>query len=462
MPVRDLRACRVVDQRPPGRRRARCPGPRRPPCPRRRGRETSARRSGRSQTRPCVRPVSAPIGFVAALKITLRHCAGRASATARAPASRRGCRRRRAARSPRRGRGRGSNGPNVVSPFTSHWTTPGLEQLAGREGRAADHALDVLGERLLVADAVHHRGDGAVGERVRGGRDRRVGVHRLRRDDAEVARRELGRRRSSPAGARRTSPAPINCRPFSLIASTCAWFRSNAHTSTSSSVARFAANSEPTAPQPTTQILMQLLPTSRPPTRSRPGAGAGPELAPAGDPGRAQDEHERHQRAQDDEPRALRQVDREADADALLGLAQERVEAAHRERADHGAPEARDAADHEHRERHERELEVDLVGRDRAEHVDVEAAREPRERAGERERPQPLAVDVDAGRLRRGGILARRAQRPPEAAALVREGDRDHDDGRRSPPASGRSSPGRARASSRRARSSSTRAAGCA
>src|SRR5664279_4655961 len=44
--------------------------------------ETSARRSGRSQTRPCVRPVSAPIGFDAALKTTLRHCGPRASSTA--------------------------------------------------------------------------------------------------------------------------------------------------------------------------------------------------------------------------------------------------------------------------------------------------------------------------------------------------------------------------------------------
>ena len=58
-----------------------------------------------------------------------------------------------------------------------------------------------------------------------------------------------------------TSPAPISCKPFRLIASTCALFRSNAHTSTSSRVARFAANSEPTAPHPTTQILTQLLPT---------------------------------------------------------------------------------------------------------------------------------------------------------------------------------------------------------
>ena len=53
-----------------------------------------------------------------------------------------------------------------------------------------------------------------------------------------------------------TSPAPTSRSPFRAIASTCAWLRSNAHTSTSSSVARLAANSDPTAPQPTTQTFM--------------------------------------------------------------------------------------------------------------------------------------------------------------------------------------------------------------
>ena len=77
----------------------------------------------------------------------------------------------------------------------------GLEQLAGRERRPADHARDVRGERLLVADAVHHRCDRApLRERVRRRRDRRVGVHRLRRDDSEVAGGQLGRHRSSRAG----------------------------------------------------------------------------------------------------------------------------------------------------------------------------------------------------------------------------------------------------------------------
>src|SRR6266511_1112782 len=82
---------------------------------------TSARRSGRSQTRPWVRRVSAPSGFVAALKMSFRHCGPRASATtcvgkpARVHASA-----RRSICSI--GAGRGSNGPKVVSPLTSHCT----------------------------------------------------------------------------------------------------------------------------------------------------------------------------------------------------------------------------------------------------------------------------------------------------------------------------------------------------
>jgi hypothetical protein len=49
----------------------------------------------------------------------------------------------------------------------------------------------VPGEHLLVADPVLHGRETAIGERVRRRRDRRVRVHRLRRDDAEVARGQL-------------------------------------------------------------------------------------------------------------------------------------------------------------------------------------------------------------------------------------------------------------------------------
>jgi len=70
---------------------------------------------------------------------------------------------------------------------------PRLEDLSRRERRAADHALDVCGEDLLVAEPVLHRRDAAVCEGMRGRADRRFGVHRLRRDDAEVAGRQLAR-----------------------------------------------------------------------------------------------------------------------------------------------------------------------------------------------------------------------------------------------------------------------------
>ena len=65
--------------------------------------------------------------------------------------------------------------------------------MARGEGRAADDAVDVVRDQLLVADPVLDGADRAVDERVRGRRHRRVGVHALDRDDAEVAGRELVR-----------------------------------------------------------------------------------------------------------------------------------------------------------------------------------------------------------------------------------------------------------------------------
>ena len=98
----------------------------------------------------------------------------------------------------------------------------GLDDLPRRKRRAADDPRDVLRDDLLVPDAVLHGRDRAAGEGVRRRCDRALGVHRLRRDDPEVARRECGRVASSPARDRSTSPAPVSRRPFALIASTCA------------------------------------------------------------------------------------------------------------------------------------------------------------------------------------------------------------------------------------------------
>ena len=91
-----------------------------------------------------------------------------------------------------------------------------------------------------------------------------------------------------------TSPAPVRRRPRSLIAATCASARSYAHTSTSSRDARFAAKRLPTAPQPD-----DADPHAGPPRQ--------PQLAAARDPGRPEHEHQRHQRAEHDQPRSLRQ-----------------------------------------------------------------------------------------------------------------------------------------------------------
>ena len=137
----------------------------------------------------------------------------------------------------------------------------------------------------------------------------------------------------------------------------------------------------------------------------------------------------------------------------VLHLREHRVERADEQRADDRAPEARRAADDEHRERDERQVEVDGVDVDRDE-VDVEAAGEPGEEAGERERREALPVDRDSDGARRGRILARRAKLPPEPAPLVRERGHDRRARRRPSPAGGRSSPAPTRTCSARARSS--------
>ncbi len=105
--------------------------------------------------------------------------------------------------------------------------------------------------------------------------------------------------------------------------------------------------------------------------------------------------------------------------------AEHRVEAAHEQCADDRAPQAGRAADHEHRQRDERQVEIDRVDVDRDE-VDVQAACEPGQEPRERERREALAVDRDADRASRRGILAGRAKLPPEPASLI--GERGDDD----------------------------------
>ena len=125
---------------------------------------------------------------------------------------------------------------------------------------------------------------------------------------------------------------------------------------------------------------------------------------------------------------AGRSIGDAGDREAVLGLGEQRVEAGDRERTDDGAPEARHAADDEHGERDERQVEVDEVDVQRQQ-VDVEPAGEPGHGAGETEGDQPLPVHGDADGAGRRRVLAGGAQLAPVAAALVGEGDGDRDQG---------------------------------
>ena len=144
--------------------------------------------------------------------MTLRHCAGRASADrlGRHPAARAGVGE---LLDLLRGCGLRLERPERRVALHVPLHDAGLEDLPGRKRRAADHARDVARDDLLVADAVLHGRDGAVRERVRGGRDRALRVHRLRRDDAEVARRKRrgvrGRREPADDVARPGEPQPV-------------------------------------------------------------------------------------------------------------------------------------------------------------------------------------------------------------------------------------------------------------
>ena len=114
----------------------------------------------------------------------------------------------------------GSNGPSVVSPFTSHCTTPGSRIFP------AGNVVPRMTRPTCASRPPRCRRRSAPSPRPRPRtrrrrRDRAFRVHRLRRDDPEVARR------SSLAsvvavGRPRTSPTPTSRSPFALIASTCA------------------------------------------------------------------------------------------------------------------------------------------------------------------------------------------------------------------------------------------------
>ncbi len=100
------------------------------------------------------------------------------------------------------------------------------------------------------------------------------------------------------------------------------------------------------------------------------------------------------------------------DLHAVLRLREERVERADGERADDRAPQARRAADDEHRERHERQVEIERA-RVQRQQMDVEPAREARERAREHERAEPLPyMEIPAADAAAGSSRVARSIRP--------------------------------------------------
>ena len=93
----------------------------------------------------------------------------------------------------------------------------------GNEETIAGHVERVIRDRLLVPKPVLDGRDAAVREGMGCGCDRRLGVHGLRRDDAEVARGQLGgvARRAGPAddvpGAREPQAAAVDRRDMELV-----------------------------------------------------------------------------------------------------------------------------------------------------------------------------------------------------------------------------------------------------
>ena len=151
--------------------------------------------------------------------------------------------------------GLGSKGPNVVSPLTSHCTTPGsrifpagnvVPRITRATCGASASSLPTPFWTEATAPSAKACAVAAIAASVCIAFVATIPKSHAGSSDASLVAR-------MPVAC--TSPAPVSRRPRSLIASTCAWARSYAQTSTSSSEARFAAKSDPTAPQPTMQIL---------------------------------------------------------------------------------------------------------------------------------------------------------------------------------------------------------------
>ena len=230
--------------------------------------------------------MSAATAFTVALKISFDHCAGRRSSNASAfrPAERRSARRPRARRPAScRGTGRStSRCRGRTRRASSAWRVPLMNVTDGEQRPVAVRADD-----LLRAEPVLHRHHRRAGEAAarRAGERLEVACPCTRgsraRAPAAPPDRWRGRRRAVK------SARPETRRPCSFSARACSSRRVS--TDTSATRARCPASRLPIVPAPATQTRV---------TRARHAAA---ELAPAGEPGRPQDEDDRHQHADDDD-----------------------------------------------------------------------------------------------------------------------------------------------------------------
>ena len=400
-------------------------GAARRPCPRRRGR---ARGRGRraalsAKWKSCGSPVSAATALTVALKISFDHCAGRRSSNASAfrpddddeVGDRVRVGRRRVA--VRADPGRGVEDVLDVRVAVAR----AAHERDGREQRP----VAVRADDLLGAEAVldrHHRR--ARRSARRGARASGVEVAALAREDHEVG---VG---APPGRATRVTRAVKSARPETR--SPCSFERARV----------LLAPREHRDVRDAREVRGEQAADRRRRPRRRRGSSRrshpSRELAPAGEPARPQDEDERHQRADDDEPRARRQVERAAEERRRRSRRRARNESsALTASAPTTAPQRLvDAADDEHRERDERQVEIDATRCSPAAGARRGRLRSPASAPESTNATEPLPVDGDADGRRGSSVLARRAQQPPEAAALVGERDARSRAARRSPPAS--------------------------
>ena len=212
---------------PTGRRGARSRPPRRRPCPRRRGRGRDGRdRSGSPRPRSAGRaggPVSAATELTVALKMSFDHCAGRRSRSAStfSPAAR-----IRAAASSTLSYGVSSYGPSHVSVSRMYSTcvsscrVPLMKVTAEMIGqspwsRTISSAPRPFSVVIIVASGKWPSSVAAAASRPGS----------LRREDAEVERRDLGRVAGRPSPTPGRSLRPLIRSPRALSASACSWRR---------------------------------------------------------------------------------------------------------------------------------------------------------------------------------------------------------------------------------------------